>query len=49
MGWRKTFTDYIDGFTRPWSKGKDSYVVTTVNLSYKMPNWRTNTKRSPKF
>jgi len=33
-GWRYTFTDYLDGFTRPSSKGKDSYIFSTITLSY---------------
>lgn len=31
--WRKTFTDYLDGFTRPASKGNDSYFFNTFTLS----------------
>lgn len=34
VSWRKTFTDYLDGFTRPWAKHKDSYMMATVNGSY---------------
>ncbi|MDP4266566.1 MAG: DUF6089 family protein [Bacteroidota bacterium] len=49
IGWHKTFTDYLDGFTRPASKGNDSFITTNFNICYKIPTWRTNTKRSPKF
>ncbi len=34
IGWRKTFFDYLDGFTRPWSRGSDSYYFTSVKVSY---------------
>lgn len=34
VGWRKTFFDYLDGFTRPWSRGSDSYYFSTVKVSY---------------
>ncbi len=34
VGWRKTFFDYLDGFTRPWSRGSDSYYFGTVKVSY---------------
>jgi hypothetical protein len=49
IGWRKTFTDYLDGFTRPWSKGNDSYFITNFNISYQLPTWRNNRERSPRF
>ena len=38
IGWRKTFFDYLDGFTRPWSKGNDSYYFSTVKISYFIPD-----------
>jgi hypothetical protein len=34
IGWRKTFFDYLDGFTRPWSKGSDSYYFGSLKISY---------------
>ena len=34
IGWRKTFTDFLDGFTRPYSKYNDDYLFATVNISY---------------
>jgi hypothetical protein len=34
IGYRKTFTDYLDGFTRPASQGNDCYFFTMVNVSY---------------
>jgi hypothetical protein len=42
IGWRKTFFDYLDGFTRPWSKGYDSYYFNTIKVTYIFPG-----KRSP--
>jgi hypothetical protein len=41
IGWRKTFFDYLDGFTRPWSKGSDSYYFGAFKFSYFMPVNRT--------
>jgi hypothetical protein len=32
--WRKTYTDYLDGFTRPASKGNDGFFTVTANVSY---------------
>lgn len=34
VGYRKLFTDYLDGFTRPWSQGNDSYYFTSVKVTY---------------
>lgn len=34
IGYRKTFTDYMDGFTRPASQGNDCYFFTMVNVAY---------------
>lgn len=34
IGWRKTFFDYLDGFTRPWSRGSDSYYFSTFKFTY---------------
>jgi hypothetical protein len=38
IGWRKTFSDYLDGFTRPWSRGNDSYYFSKVTFSYFIPD-----------
>lgn len=40
VGWRKTFFDYLDGFTRPWSKGSDSYYFGSLTFTYFLPNQR---------
>ncbi|OFY14233.1 MAG: hypothetical protein A2X02_04055 [Bacteroidetes bacterium GWF2_29_10] len=37
IGWRKTFTDYLDGFTRPASKGNDGYFYSCFNIQFKLP------------
>jgi hypothetical protein len=37
IGWRKTFFDYLDGFTRPASQGNDSYFFGKVKVSYFIP------------
>lgn len=34
IGWRKTFTDYLNGFTRTASKGYDSYYFMGFRFSY---------------
>ncbi|MFH0893566.1 MAG: DUF6089 family protein [Bacteroidota bacterium] len=38
FSWRKTYTDYLDGFTRPWGKRKDSYCVVSLQASYMFAN-----------
>jgi hypothetical protein len=40
VGWRKTFFDYLDGFTRPWSKASDSYYFASLKVSYYIPQQR---------
>jgi hypothetical protein len=37
IGWRKTFFDYLDGFTRTASQGNDSYFFGKVKVSYFIP------------
>jgi hypothetical protein len=37
IGWRKTFFDFLDGFTRPASQGNDSYYFGKVKVSYFIP------------
>jgi hypothetical protein len=43
VGYRKTFFDYLDGFTRPWSRATDSYYFNTVKVTYiirpNRPRW----------
>jgi hypothetical protein len=34
IGWRKTFTSYLNGFTRPASTGYNSYYFSAIKLSY---------------
>lgn len=46
VGWRKTYTDYLDGFTRPFSKGNDSYFVNSIKLSWYMPQFQKTMKYS---
>jgi hypothetical protein len=41
MGWRKTFFDHLDGFTRPWSKGNDSYYFNSLNFTFVLPARRS--------
>lgn len=40
LGYRLTVTDYLDGFISPYSKNYDSYWISTVNLSYRIPTSR---------
>jgi len=37
LGRRWTFTDYLDGFTSPWSKHKDAYYIMNFKLYYRLP------------
>ena len=34
LGWRKTFTDHLDGVSTPHSRGMDSYFFNQVSISY---------------
>lgn len=34
IGWRKTFTSYLNGFTRPASTGYNSYYFSAIKLTY---------------
>lgn len=34
VGYRKTFFDHLDGFTRPASRGNDSYFFNSIRVSY---------------
>jgi hypothetical protein len=40
IGYRITITDYLDGFIPPSSKRPDSYWVSSINLSYRVPTSR---------
>lgn len=37
VGYRKLFNDYLDGFTRSYSKGNDCYVLSSFSVSYLIP------------
>lgn len=34
ISYRKTFFDYLDGFTRPASRGNDAYFFNNIRISY---------------
>jgi len=34
FSWRKTFTDYLDGFTTKFGNRKDSYSFSTITIGY---------------
>jgi hypothetical protein len=38
IGWRKTFTDYLDGYKS--GKGMDSYFFVALNISYLFETWK---------
>lgn len=40
--WKKTYTDYLDGFTRPASKGMDGYFAVTASVSYIISDVNSN-------
>lgn len=46
FGYRKTFSDFIDGYSSKWSKSKDLYVVFLINVSYKL---KTSKSGLPRF
>ena len=41
IGHRMTFTDYLDGFTRPASDSDDSYFLGSLRLSYFLGGYRS--------
>jgi hypothetical protein len=50
FAWRKTFTDYLDGFTTKFSKRKDSYTFTSIFVGYALSknNYKKRTNENKK-
>jgi hypothetical protein len=42
LGYRQTFSDYLDGIITPTSKNFDVYWISTLNVSYRIPTSRRN-------
>jgi hypothetical protein len=40
IGYRLTASDFLDGFISPYSKQPDSYWISSINLSYRVPTSR---------
>ena len=40
IGYRQSFSDFMDGFQSPWSKHWDGYWISTFNFSYRIPTSR---------
>jgi Domain of unknown function (DUF6089) len=40
IGYRQSFSDFLDGFKSPWSKNWDSYWISSINLIYRIPTSR---------
>jgi hypothetical protein len=40
IGYRLTLSDFLDGFKSPYSNNPDSYWISTINLSYRIPTSR---------
>jgi hypothetical protein len=40
VGYRQSFTDFMDGFKSPWSKRWDGYWISSINLIYRIPTSR---------
>ncbi len=40
IGYRQSFTDFMDGIQTPWSKRWDGYWISSINLIYRMPTSR---------
>jgi hypothetical protein len=40
LGFRQSFSDYLDGFKPPSSKRNDVYWISSINLSYRIPTSR---------
>jgi hypothetical protein len=40
IGYRQSFTDFMDGVKTPWSKRWDGYWISTINLIYRIPTSR---------
>lgn len=40
IGYRQSFSDFMDGFQSPYSKRLDSYWISSINLSFRVPTSR---------
>jgi hypothetical protein len=40
IGYRQSFSDFLDGFQSPWSKRWDGYWISSINLIYRIPTSR---------
>lgn len=40
IGYRQSFSDFMDGFKSPWSKRWDGYWLSSVNLIFRIPTSR---------
>jgi OOP family OmpA-OmpF porin len=40
IGYRQTFSDYMDGIQTQWSKRWDGYWISTINFSFRIPTSR---------
>jgi hypothetical protein len=40
IGYRQSFSDFMDGFKSPWSKRWDGYWISSINLIYRIPTSR---------
>ena len=40
IGYRQSFTDFMDGFKSPWSKRWDGYWISSINLIFRVPTSR---------
>jgi len=40
IGYRQSFSDFLDGFKSPWSKRWDGYWISSINLVFRIPTSR---------
>jgi hypothetical protein len=40
IGYRQSFSDFLDGVKTPWSKRWDGYWISSINLIYRIPTSR---------
>jgi hypothetical protein len=40
IGYRQSFTDFLDGFKSPWSKHWDGYWISSINVIFRIPTSR---------
>lgn len=40
IGYRQSFSDFMDGVKTPWSKRWDGYWISTINIIYRIPTSR---------